>query len=99
MKTIVSKSKTKQPPQEQELPGSQRQMQPAPVDEDKEYSGTGRLKKKIAIITGADSGIGRSVAILFAKEGADISMVYLNEHDDAQDTMKRIGVERSRRPL
>lgn len=90
MKTTVSKNKIKQPPQEQELPGSQKQMRPQPLDEDKQYTGTEKLRGKVAIVTGADSGIGRSVAILFAKEGADISMVYLNEHEDAKDTMKRI---------
>jgi len=90
MKTTASKNESKQPPQEQELPGSQKQMRPEPVDEDKGYAGSGKLAKKVAIITGADSGIGRSVALLFAKEGADICMVYLNEHDDANDTMKRI---------
>ena len=66
-------------------------MRSQPLDEDREYVPSGKLKGKAAIVTGADSGIGRSVAILFAKEGADVTVVYLKEHGDADQTVKRIG--------
>jgi hypothetical protein len=77
-------------PQEQRSPGSQAQMTPRPVDEDPRYRSSGKLQDTVAIITGADSGIGRAVAIAFAKEGADIAALYLNEHDDAKTTERRI---------
>jgi NAD(P)-dependent dehydrogenase (short-subunit alcohol dehydrogenase family) len=82
--------KGKIPPQKQTLPGSQKRMRPLPVDEDKERDGSGKLTDKVAIVTGADSGIGRSAALLFAKEGADVCVVYLNEHEDANETVERI---------
>jgi len=76
----------KQPPQQQhKQPGKEHQMDPKPVY-DTEEPGLGRLKGKVAIITGGDSGIGRSVAIHFAKEGADVAIAYLDEHLDAQET-------------
>lgn len=65
-------------------------MSPPPVDENTAYQGSGRLRGKVALITGGDSGIGRSVAIQFAKEGADICIVYYNEHEDADQTIKRV---------
>jgi NAD(P)-dependent dehydrogenase (short-subunit alcohol dehydrogenase family) len=77
-------------PQKQGPPGSQEQMSPPPIEENQDYVGSGRLKGKIAVITGGDSGIGRSVAIQFAKEGADVCIVYLNEHADADKTIKRV---------
>jgi NAD(P)-dependent dehydrogenase (short-subunit alcohol dehydrogenase family) len=83
-------TKTKIPPQKQAPPGSQKRMRPRPVEEDKERQGSGKLTDKVAVITGADSGIGRSVALLFAKEGADVCVVYLNEHADAAETVERI---------
>ena len=64
--------------QEQPKPGSEKKMQPQPVFDYPEIKGNGKLKNKIALITGGDSGIGKAVAILFAKEGADIAIVYLN---------------------
>ncbi|HEX9047448.1 MAG TPA: SDR family oxidoreductase [Verrucomicrobiae bacterium] len=88
--TTLPESHTKFPPQEQRAPGSQQKMLPQPIDEDKDYIASGKLKDCVAIVTGADSGIGRSVAILFAKEGADVCVVYLNEHEDASQTVKRI---------
>lgn len=78
------------PPQEQDQqPGVESEMRPQPVYDDGR-KGFGRLKGKTAIITGGDSGIGRSVAIWYAKEGADVVIVYLNEHDDANETAKLV---------
>jgi NAD(P)-dependent dehydrogenase (short-subunit alcohol dehydrogenase family) len=68
-----------------QLPGHESQLEPKPEWQPR-YSGSGRLKEKVALVTGADSGIGRAVAALFAREGADVAILYLNEHDDAQDT-------------
>lgn len=78
------------PTQEQQPPGSQEPMRPQPVEENEQYVASGKLEGKVAMVTGGDSGIGRSVAILFAKEGADICIVYLNEHNDADKTVNRI---------
>ncbi|UEX90397.1 SDR family oxidoreductase [Staphylococcus ratti] len=71
-------------------PGSEKDMTPKPVCELDSYKAAGKLKGKVALITGGDSGIGRAVAILFAKEGADVAIGYLNEHIDAEDTVKRL---------
>ncbi len=90
MTAALPETSAKFPPQEQEPPGAQEQMRPRPLDEDENYPVAGKLKNKVAIITGGDSGIGRSVALLFAKEGADICIVYLNEHEDANQTVQRI---------
>ncbi|SDY39900.1 SDR family oxidoreductase [Pseudomonas sp. NFIX28] len=76
------------PPQPQPVPGSQWKMQPQPDCGEQSYVGSGRLANKIALITGADSGIGRAVAIAFAREGADIAIAYLNEHEDARETAR-----------
>jgi len=73
-------------PQHQVRPGSEKKLEPPPVFDYPEKNGNNKLKGKIALITGADSGIGRAVAVLFAKEGADIAIAYLNEHKDAHDT-------------
>ena len=73
---------------EDDLPGHESRLEPKP-DWEPLYPGSGRLKGKVALITGADSGIGRAVAALFAREGADIAILYLCEHDDAAET-KRI---------
>lgn len=74
------------PGQQQELPGSTRRMDPVPDHGEKSYVGSGRLKGKRAIVTGGDSGIGRAVAIAFAREGADVLISYLSEESDARDT-------------
>src|SRR5687768_4467610 len=62
-------------------------MRPRPVAQDAKHRGSGKLDGKVALITGGDSGIGRAVAIAFAKEGADVAVSYLNEHGDAKETM------------
>lgn len=75
-----------QPPQEQDQqPGRESEMTPKPKSDDPQYRGSGKLQGKVALITGGDSGIGRAVAIAYAKEGADVAIVYLNEHDDAKE--------------
>ncbi|HSC37104.1 MAG TPA: SDR family NAD(P)-dependent oxidoreductase, partial [Chitinophagaceae bacterium] len=78
------------PPQKQQLPGSEQKMHPKPVVDDPAYQPSGRLKNKVALITGGDSGIGKAVAILFAKEGARIAISYLDEHEDALDTQNLV---------
>ncbi|MCM2457585.1 SDR family oxidoreductase [Rhizobium sp. CG4] len=76
------------PEQQQEPPGKTAIMQPVPDHGEKSYKGNGKLVGKVALITGADSGIGKAVAIAFAREGADIVISYLNEDEDARDTAK-----------
>lgn len=75
-----------QPEQHQPGPGTTAEMDPKPQDEMAEYVGSGLLEGKRALITGGDSGIGRAVAVAFAKEGADVAIAYLCEHDDAEHT-------------
>ena len=75
-----------QPEQQQSGPGTTTQMDPKPQDEMADYVGRGLLEGKRALITGGDSGIGRAVAIAFAKEGADVAIAYLSEHEDAKHT-------------
>jgi hypothetical protein len=76
------------PEQQQEPPGKTDAMSPRPDHGEESYRGSGRLDGKAALITGADSGIGRAVAIAYAREGADVAIAYLNEHDDAKETAR-----------
>lgn len=83
--------------EEPKLPGHESELEPKP-DWEPRYPGSGRLKDKVAIVTGGDSGIGRAVAALFAREGADIAIVYLEEHDDAEKT-RQIVEDEGRRAI
>lgn len=82
-KTVPAQKQDKQP-------GIEALMNPRPIFEDPQYKGSDKLKDKVALITGGDSGIGRAVAIAYAKEGADIAIVYFDEHQDAEETKKII---------
>jgi NAD(P)-dependent dehydrogenase (short-subunit alcohol dehydrogenase family) len=85
------------PPQHQRRqPGLESEMTPAPRSDAVWYRGSGKLAGRRALITGGDSGIGRAVARLFAREGADVAIAYLNEHDDAQETAKLLEEEGGR---
>ena len=78
------------PPQKQPWPGSDLLMNPRPDHGERTYRGSGKLKGRTALITGGDSGIGRAVAIAFAREGADVAIAYYNEHEDAEETVRWI---------
>ncbi|MFL6590942.1 MAG: SDR family oxidoreductase [Chthoniobacterales bacterium] len=93
----MPKEKKARPAQRQRRqPGRQDKMRPQPKSGASDYVGSGKLRDKVALITGGDSGIGRAVAVLYAKEGADVSIVYFNEHKDARDT-KRLVEEQGRK--
>jgi NAD(P)-dependent dehydrogenase (short-subunit alcohol dehydrogenase family) len=98
--TVNTEEKLQQrPPQHQSVkPGHQGEMIPKPLIDDPDYLPAGKLKDKVALITGADSGIGQAVAVAYAKEGADVVVVYLNEHEDAHET-KRLVEKYGRRCL
>ena len=86
-----TKFKVEFPPQEQPIqPGMEYLMKPRPIFDNPNYKATGKLKDKVAIITGGDSGIGRAVAIAYVKEGAKVVIAYLNEHKDAEETKQYI---------
>jgi NAD(P)-dependent dehydrogenase (short-subunit alcohol dehydrogenase family) len=74
-------------------PGLEAELDPAPMYQAPHYRGSGKLEDMIALITGGDSGIGRAIAVLYAREGADVAIVYLNEHRDAQDTKHAVEAE------
>lgn len=79
------------PPQHQaQQPGIESLMNPRPLFDNPLYKAAGKLENKVAIITGGDSGIGRAVAVAYAREGADVAIVYFNEHEDAKETKKAV---------
>jgi NAD(P)-dependent dehydrogenase (short-subunit alcohol dehydrogenase family) len=79
-----------QPAQQQEVPGTQAKMDPVPDCGEESYRGSGKLEGKVAVITGGDSGIGRAVAIAYAREGADVVISYLSEDEDAKSTAQYV---------
>src|SRR5687767_7140090 len=81
------------PEQEQEPVGVESEMEPQPDYGEESYRGSGKLEGKAAIITGGDSGIGRAVALAFAREGADVLISYLDEHSDAEETVRIVEKE------
>ena len=87
----MPKQKPTRPAQQQEKqPGREHEMKPKPQSKARQYRAAGKLTDKVALITGGDSGIGRSVAVMFAKEGADVAVAYLEEHQDAQETQRLV---------
>ena len=85
-----SAPKQTKPPQKQRPPGLESKMRPRPESKMREYRAAGRLDGQVALVTGGDSGIGRAVAIAFAREGADVAIAYLDEHSDARETAAEI---------
>ena len=95
---MPEKNQTLPPQKQPSQPGVESEMTPQPKSDKPSHHGSGKLHDRVAIITGGDSGIGRAVAVAFAKEGADCAVVYLEEHEDAKET-KRLVEEQGRRCL
>jgi NAD(P)-dependent dehydrogenase (short-subunit alcohol dehydrogenase family) len=91
----MTQAKEKQQPaqHQDQRPGLESEMNPMPRAIDFKYKGSEKLFNRVALITGGDSGIGRAVSIFFAKEGADVAIIYLNEHEDAQETVRLVQQE------
>jgi len=90
---VQAKPKEQPAQQQDQQPGIQAEMAPAPQSGESTYQAASKLQGKVALITGGDSGIGRAVAVLYAKEGADIAIIYLNEDEDANETKKLVEQE------
>jgi FlaA1/EpsC-like NDP-sugar epimerase len=91
------KGQSTRPKQQQKRqPGLESPMRPRPQVQNDRRHCSGKLDGKVALITGGDSGIGRAVAVAFAQEGADVSVVYLNEHEDAEETKRLVSSENRR---
>lgn len=93
---MAQEEKKQFPPQEQEVPGKQKEMDPKPIIIRDSYKGAEKLKGKVALITGGDSGIGQSVAVHYAREGADVAIIYLSEDEDAYKTKEMVEAEGQR---
>src|ERR1041384_4650719 len=90
----LAQPKSPMPPQHQPKPGVEEELDPKPRYEAPHYQGAGKLKEKVALITGDDSGIGRAVAVLFAREGADVAFTFLKEEKrDAEETKRAVESE------
>ena len=92
----VSQPVPPMPQQHLSKPGHESEMELKPRFLAEKYKGSGKLEGQVAIVTGGDSGIGRAVAVLFAREGADVAVLYLNEHEDAEETKRHIEAEGTR---
>jgi NAD(P)-dependent dehydrogenase (short-subunit alcohol dehydrogenase family) len=90
MATTTTTKQTFPPQHQDQQPGIESDMNPQPKAIDSTYKGSGKLQGKVAIITGGDSGIGKAAAVCYAEEGADVVIVYYNEHNDAEDTKRLI---------
>jgi NAD(P)-dependent dehydrogenase (short-subunit alcohol dehydrogenase family) len=95
MNTTELKKQTMPPQHQSKQPGIESEMNPKPESKDYKYKGSGKLQGKVAIITGGDSGIGKSAALCYSAEGADVVIVYYNEHSDAEETKRLIEQEGS----